>query len=83
MEYIIEVVEAVPQGRISERICEQIVVLEVPDISSQDRIIQRTAEQILDGTVEAVRSVPRGRVRKRSAQQSADVPLFVKRPSRR
>ena len=48
----------VPQERISEKICEQIVavhvpqvfvqVLEVPKISSQDRSLQGTVEQILD-----------------------------------
>ena len=47
-----------PQERISEKICEQIVavhvpqvfvqVLEVPKISSRDRILQGTVEQILD-----------------------------------
>ena len=47
---IVEVVHIVPQERIW-RISEQIVVIEVPKISSQDRILQRTVEQILDESV--------------------------------
>ena len=38
----------VPQERISERMSEQIGVLEVPKISSQEQILQRTVEQILE-----------------------------------
>ena len=42
---------------ISERIWEQSGVINVTEITSQDRNLQRTAEQMLDGSVDAVRSV--------------------------
>ena len=35
------------QERISERMCKQIGISEVPKISSQEQILQRTVEQIL------------------------------------
>ena len=57
MEESVEVGTTVLQERISERICEQSGVIEVSRTSSQDRILQRTVEQILDESVVAVRSV--------------------------
>ena len=62
-------IHAIPQaGRISGGQDE------VPEISSQDRILQRTVEQILNETVDAVRSAPRERKQQRTAEQSVDVP---------
>ena len=51
MEEIVEVVKMAPQERISESTCEQNGFIEVLKISSEDRILQRTEEQILDESV--------------------------------
>ena len=58
LEEIVEVVRLVPQEQMSERICEQVVevpvpqvaekLIGVPKIASQERILQRAVEQIVD-----------------------------------
>ena len=57
IEESVEVSTTFLQERISERICEHSGVIEVSRTSTQDRILQRTVEQILDESVVAVRSV--------------------------
>ena len=42
----VEVVKSIPQERISERMCEQSEFIDVTMISSQDRSLLRTREQL-------------------------------------
>ena len=83
-----------PQERIPERTCEQIVdvhvrqvveqVLEVPEISSQDREVHDTVEQILDvpvpemveQLVEVPETVSRDGVQQRTVEQIVDAPVM-------
>ena len=82
-----------PQGRIPERTCEQVVdvhvrqvveqVLEVPEISSQDRGVHGTVEQILDvpvpemvkQLVEVPETVSRDGVQQQTVEQ-IDAPVM-------
>ena len=43
-------------------------VIEVTKISSRDRNLQRTSEQMLDDSVDAVRPVSHGRVQQQTAK---------------
>ena len=82
-----------PRERIPERTCEQILdvrvrqvvgqVLEVPEISSQDREVHGTVEQILDvpvpemveQLVEVPETVSRDGVQQRTVEQIPDAPV--------
>ena len=71
----------VPQDRISERICEQIVD-ELIKLSSAERISKRTAEQIVDAVsqiqdkiAEVTKPTPQGRFSERTVVQTEVVPV--------
>ena len=54
LEESVAAVEKIPQEPISERNCEQSEVIEVTEPASQDRILQRAAEQTLLWTLSKV-----------------------------
>ena len=79
----VAVVEIFPQKQISEIMCEQSEVIEVTEIASQDRNLQRTVEQTLLDLVEVVKIIPQERISERMSGQVVviDVPKIAHQDS--
>ena len=76
MEKRVEVDTIVFPERISERTCEQSGIINVTERrQAKTRKLQLTVQQMLDDSVDVVRSVSHGQVQRQTAEHVVDEPL--------